>query len=92
MDSSNRSSLFSEFDIKYVDSPKKFVGLLAAIWLAFVIFTTPGKKRPNAPVFGYRSIFEPTLLLQSRFILGAESIIRGAYKTVSMTPVMTSSN
>ncbi|ODA81013.1 hypothetical protein RJ55_03974 [Drechmeria coniospora] len=54
-----------------------------ALGLAFaclvVVLLAPG-KHPDAPVFGYRSMFEPTLLLQARFILGAHDIIHAAYQ------------
>ncbi|KAL5332550.1 cytochrome P450 [Aspergillus crustosus] len=66
--------------------------LAAAILLplAFYVFVTPlfvgRQKKPNAPVFGYRSFLEPTFLLQSRFILGAKGIINKAYKTMKNKP------
>ncbi|KAI0161016.1 cytochrome P450 [Hypoxylon sp. FL1284] len=38
------------------------------------------------PTYGYRSIFEPTLLLQSRFIFGALDIVQGGYKKFKDVP------
>ncbi|KAK5997949.1 Cytochrome P450 monooxygenase ATR4 [Cladobotryum mycophilum] len=64
-------------DTKHIGSPKKLALLLVLIWLVSFIASSR-RKRPNAPIFGYRSIFEPTVLLQTRFILGARDIIRNA--------------
>ncbi|KAJ5101066.1 hypothetical protein N7456_007118 [Penicillium angulare] len=55
------------------------------IWIIFRLLA-PGKKRPNAPVFGHRSLFEPDILLKSRFILGARDLIHGAYKKMNNQP------
>jgi hypothetical protein len=84
------SSLIFHYGSKYIDIPQKIALLLAVTSLVFILFY-PGRKLPNAPVFGYRSFFEPALLLQSRFIMGANDIIHGAYEIVSMTPYMGSS-
>ncbi|KAK1141313.1 hypothetical protein N8T08_009220 [Aspergillus melleus] len=65
---------------------KKVALLLALTWLVISLFTPGRQRRPNAPVFGYRSFFEPTLVLQSRFIVGARDIIHGAYKSMKNHP------
>ncbi|KAI1330891.1 cytochrome P450 [Xylariaceae sp. FL0255] len=40
----------------------------------------------NVPVHGYTSIFEPTFVLQWRFVLGARHIIASGYKKFKATP------
>ncbi|RAH55103.1 hypothetical protein BO85DRAFT_452006 [Aspergillus piperis CBS 112811] len=64
--------------------------LVAAILILLFVLFTPSfirsKQIPNAPIFGYRSIFEPTFLLQGRFILGARHIIHNAYTTMRGNP------
>ncbi|PWY74047.1 cytochrome P450 [Aspergillus eucalypticola CBS 122712] len=64
--------------------------LVAAILILLFVLFTPSfirsKQIPNAPIFGYRSFFEPTFLLQGRFILGARHIIHDAYTTMRGNP------
>ena len=60
--------------------PKALGLLLGSLWLISFVFRS--RKLPNAPVYGYRSALEPTFLLQSRFIMGAHDIIKGAYQKV----------
>ncbi|KXX73114.1 Ent-kaurene oxidase [Madurella mycetomatis] len=59
--------------------------LLAFPWFFSVLFQRR-KVLPKAPVLGYRSIFEPTFLLQTRFITNAKDIVANAYKQMKDKP------
>ncbi|PCG93869.1 Cytochrome P450 [Penicillium occitanis (nom. inval.)] len=79
------SSLNFYYVSKYIDNPQNIALLLAVTSLVSILFY-PSRKLPNASVFGYRSFFEPTRLLQSRFIMGANDIIHDAYETMKNKP------
>jgi hypothetical protein len=56
--------------------------LCTVCWLSTILL----QKKPglaNAPVHGYRSMFEPSLLLRARFITGARDVIMTGYERVS---------
>ncbi|KAM7222976.1 Cytochrome P450 [Rhypophila decipiens] len=44
------------------------------------------KNIANVPIHGYRSRFEPTMLLQLRFVMGAKGIISSGYKRFKNVP------
>ncbi|RDA93521.1 hypothetical protein CP533_4001 [Ophiocordyceps camponoti-saundersi (nom. inval.)] len=46
---------------------------------------TPGSDN-QVPIYGYRSMFEPSILLRIRFILGAKGIIRAACAKMKQQP------
>ncbi len=47
-----------------------------------VLFRKTDKNIPGVAIHGYRSWFEPTFLLQCRFVLGAHEIISSGYQKV----------
>jgi hypothetical protein len=51
-------------------------------WAVSPVLRERPKRVENAPVFGFRSIFEPTFLLKARFIFGGHKIIADGYKQV----------
>ncbi|RYP67897.1 hypothetical protein DL771_007005 [Monosporascus sp. 5C6A] len=57
------------------------VFLLAFYWAVSFLFENK-QRVPNAPVHGFRGIFEPSLLLQARFITGGHKIIASGYQKV----------
>ena len=73
----NVSSVISTVNSKGVLLP---LAGAAFFFLFFLVsFTSP---KVDAPVVGYRSVFEPTLLLRLRFLFGARDIIRNGYTKV----------
>lgn len=57
--------------------------LVSAVFLLYLIFlSNPSSVKLNAPIVGYRSLFEPTQLLRLRFLFGARDIIRNGYAKV----------
>ncbi|KAF2198781.1 putative cytochrome P450 [Delitschia confertaspora ATCC 74209] len=64
----------------------QFIGIL---FCAGIFFSQILSKRPkvvNAPYHGYRSRFEPTFFVQSRYVLNAKNIIASGYKKYKDTP------
>ena len=55
------------------------LGAIAIVYVASWLF---GPKTVKAPCAGYRSAWEPTLLLRMRFIAGARTIIMDGYSKV----------
>ena len=55
------------------------LGAIAIVYAASWLF---GPKTVKAPCAGYRSAWEPTLLLRMRFIAGARTIIMDGYSKV----------
>ena len=73
------SSLISSIGSKSVLLP-----LASTVFFLFFFvssFSSPPKV--DAPIVGYRSVFEPTLLLRLRFLFGARDIIRNGYTKVN---------
>ena len=71
--------------IEGLSYPKTFALILVTSWLlsSTAKWLTNGKqKKLTVPVFGYRSWFEPTFLLQTRFVKGARGLIHDAYTKV----------
>ena len=62
--------------------PKTLGLLLLCTW--FMSLALGSRKLPNAPVLGYRSIYEPTWFLQARFFTHTRAIVNEAYKKVSV--------
>ena len=60
--------------------------MIIAVLALSILFKKPDKNIRGAPFHGYRSWFEPTFLLQARFVLGAHEIISSGYKKV-LTPI-----
>jgi hypothetical protein len=58
-------------------------GVLATIAIICLFSWISAPKDVSAPFVGYRSIWEPTMLVRARFILGAGPIVMNGYKTVS---------
>lgn len=54
---------------------------LGAIVL-FNLLSPPPPRVPGAPVYGYRSKWEPSLLLRLRYVFGANEIIASGYQKV----------
>lgn len=64
----------------------EIIAILVGVYFVFSFFLA--KKSPTvagAPVYGYRSFFEPTLWLQIRFTTNAFDIIESSYKKVRIT-------
>jgi len=55
----------------------------AAFFLLYFISSFSSSPKVDAPIVGYRSVFEPTLLLRLRFLFGAGDIIRNGYTKVN---------
>jgi hypothetical protein len=70
---------------KYLDS-LSFAQLTLAwfliVWTFLPLFQKEFPKVPAAPYHGYRWRFEPTWLLQARYILDARNIISSGYQKV----------
>ena len=56
--------------------------LITALAMILYSFSAPTKRSAEAPFVGYRSSWEPTLLLRLRFCIGALPILREGYKNV----------
>jgi hypothetical protein len=52
------------------------------VWTFLPLFQKEFPKVPTAPYHGYRWWFEPTWLLQARYVLGARNIISSGYQKV----------
>lgn len=63
---------------------EKTAALVIILVLSSFVLLRHEKKRFNAPIQGYKSAWEPTVLLKSRFTLGARDIIKRAYSLVSL--------
>lgn len=77
--------------IEGLSYPKIFALILITSWLlsSTAKWLTNGKhKKLNVPTFGYRSWFEPTFLLQTRFVTGAKQLVHEAYTKVSNPKVV----
>jgi len=62
----------------------KVIGvLLGTSWLLLSTLFRSGNAKSDAPVQGYRSVFEPTFLVQARFVTNAHGIIKAAYAKVT---------
>ncbi|KAK3951399.1 cytochrome P450 [Pseudoneurospora amorphoporcata] len=75
--------------IEHLSYPKTFALILLTSWLLSrtAKWLTNGKqKKLTVPVFGYRSWFEPTFLLQTRFVRGARELIHEAYTKMPNMP------
>ncbi|KAI1309821.1 cytochrome P450 [Xylaria venustula] len=57
-----------------------------AILALSLLFKKKDKNIAGIPIHGYRSWFEPTFLLQCRFVLGAHEIISSGYKKYKDQP------
>ncbi|PSN63321.1 putative cytochrome P450 [Corynespora cassiicola Philippines] len=66
--------------VSAVKSKGALLPLLITASLLFLILIFSSSLEVDAPVVGYRSLFEPTLLLRSRFLFGARDIIQNGYK------------
>lgn len=77
------ASVISSVGLKGVLLPLAGTALL--VFLLLPLFQSPA--RVDAPIVGYRSLLEPTLLLRLRFLFGARDIIREGYAKVNMTVV-----
>ncbi|KAM7190976.1 Cytochrome P450 [Naviculisporaceae sp. PSN 640] len=63
------------------------VGLVILLVLSFFSSWRRSKKNiANVPIHGYRSRFEPAMLLQLRFVMGAKNIISTGYKKFKNVP------
>ena len=73
------------FITNYLDSLSyaqfAFVWILI-VWTFLPLFQKEFPKVPTAPYHGYRWWFEPTWLLQARYVLGARNIISSGYQKV----------
>ena len=69
--------------VSAVKSKGALLPLLITASLLFLILIFSSSLEVDAPVVGYRSLFEPTLLLRSRFLFGARDIIQNGYKKVN---------
>ncbi|KAI0482757.1 cytochrome P450 [Xylariaceae sp. FL0804] len=56
------------------------VAVVAALYWLAAFVASFRRERPKAPVHGYRSVFEPTIVLQARFAKGARKMIEAAYE------------
>ncbi|KAK5988323.1 Cytochrome P450 monooxygenase ATR4 [Cladobotryum mycophilum] len=81
---SGRDELHDVMNI-VLSQPRLFAALLLFSGLILLLLR-PGEKLPNAPVYGYRSIFDPTLFLRFRFITSAYDIIKAGYKEMKDRP------
>jgi hypothetical protein len=64
-----------------------FVQLAAILLVTSLILSSILRQSPkvtNAPYHGYRAWFEPTFLVQARFIFGAKNIISSGYQKVDI--------
>lgn len=61
---------------------RAFVIVLLGYWIASKVFEER-KIIPGAPTAGYKSMFEPTFWLQTRFITNANDILREGFQKVS---------
>lgn len=57
--------------------------LLCVVLLFTFRFFKHEKARQGVPILGYMSKYEPTVILKSRFTLGAREIIKQSYDIVS---------
>ncbi|KAI1459353.1 cytochrome P450 [Annulohypoxylon moriforme] len=62
-----------------------FIGVYS-ILRCLISFFEPKKRVPDAPIVGYRSILEPTLLLQARFATSGYKLIRDGYRKFKNIP------
>ncbi|KAK3386278.1 cytochrome P450 [Sordaria brevicollis] len=75
--------------IESLSYPKTFALILVTSWLlsSTAKWLTSGKrKKLTVPVFGYRSWFEPTFLLQTRFVTSAKQLVHEAYTKMPNMP------
>ncbi|RWA03662.1 hypothetical protein EKO27_g11441 [Xylaria grammica] len=68
-------------------SPTQILGIALLTVVAISYLTNKKDKNiPGVPIHGYRSRFEPTFLLQARFVMGAHKIISSGYQKFKDVP------
>ncbi|KAK3486252.1 cytochrome P450 [Neurospora crassa] len=85
----NPSHLAIKGRIEHLSYPKTFALILITSWFLSTTakWLTNGKRKKLAiPTWGYRSWFEPTLLLQARFVMGARQLVHEAYTKMPNMP------
>ncbi|KAI0436660.1 cytochrome P450 [Xylaria telfairii] len=82
-------SLLQKRALEYFEraTTSEIIAILVAVYFIFSFLLA--KKSPTvagAPVYGYRSFFEPTLWVQIRFTTNAFNIIESSYKKLKNVP------
>lgn len=80
---STRASWLEVFELARSTSPDLKMYILVAVILVFPILNRSRDVNiRNVPIHGHKSAIEPTMLLQSRFVMGAKDVIASGYKKV----------